>query len=187
MKNIFLYSVLALWSGSLKRFLVYEEIYRFEIREYYQKVDASGGMMPSQTVYIRSAMNGMAITMHCKSIKKKGGKLSVTTLKDQPNQTFQISKIAEGRCAIKNVAWSKVLDVINEKEKVYAEIIGYELHGGPNQLWIFEPVGDKHFYILNVKSNLVVEIEGGIDAEGMRLVQNKKYCNLNQLWELKPT
>ena len=32
-------------------------------------------MMPNQTFYIFSAMNGMAITMNCKSDKKKDGKL----------------------------------------------------------------------------------------------------------------
>jgi len=33
-----------------------------------------------------------------------------------------------------------------------------------------------------VKTGYVLEIEGGINAEGMKIVQNKMYGNLNQLW-----
>ena len=47
---------------------------------------------------------------------------------------------------------------------------------------MLEDQGNNRFYITSVKSGLVMEIEGGIDAEGMRLVQNRKYNHLNQLW-----
>ena len=41
------------------------------------------------------------------------------------------------------------------------------------------------FYIMNMKSNQVLEIEGGIDVDGMRIVQNVYYKNLNQLWSVE--
>jgi hypothetical protein len=39
-----------------------------------------------------------------------------------------------------------------------------------------------YYYIENVKSKMVLELQGGIDAEGMAVVQNKNYKNLNQMW-----
>lgn len=38
------------------------------------------------------------------------------------------------------------------------------------------------FFIENVKFKLVMEIEGGIDEQGMSIVLNRLYGNRNQLW-----
>ena len=65
---------------------------------------------------------------------------------------------------------------------MYAEINGYEFHGKENQQWSLEKFDSKYFYIVSRQSGLVLEIEGGIDADGMSIVQNKKYGHLNQLW-----
>lgn len=40
--------------------------------------------------------------------------------------------------------------------------------------------------IINANSKLALEIEGGIDADGMGLVQNTKYKYKNQLWKFIP-
>lgn len=38
------------------------------------------------------------------------------------------------------------------------------------------------FFIENVKFNLVLEVEGGIDEPGMSIVLNRLNGNRNQLW-----
>lgn len=38
--------------------------------------------------------------------------------------------------------------------------------------------------LVNNKSKLALEIEGGIDADNMGLVQNQKFKYKNQLWRL---
>jgi hypothetical protein len=78
---------------------------------------------------------------------------------------------------IKNALDNTVLDVENGSSSIYANILCYKHHGNDNQLWKIQ----KHknypdtFYIQNVKTGYVIEIEGGIDVEGMRIVQNKFY------------
>ena len=37
---------------------------------------------------------------------------------------------------------------------------------------------------MSIKTEKVLEIEGGINSDGMRVVQNKFYGNLNQLWTI---
>lgn len=39
--------------------------------------------------------------------------------------------------------------------------------------------------MVNNKSKLALEIDGGIDAEGMGIIQNTKYKYKNQLWKLE--
>lgn len=39
---------------------------------------------------------------------------------------------------------------------------------------------------INARSKLALEIQGGIDADGMGIVQNKKYKYKNQLWKIQP-
>lgn len=36
-----------------------------------------------------------------------------------------------------------------------------------------------------MKSGKVLDIEGGVNAEGVRVVQNTKYGNTNQLWKFE--
>ena len=78
------------------------------------------------------------------------------------------------------------LDVEGSSKKEYAPIISYKFHGKRNQMWRLKNFGNEAntYYIENIKSLMVLEIEGGINAEGMRIVQNKPYGNLNQLWVL---
>ena len=80
------------------------------------------------------------------------------------------------------------LDVEGSSTKVYTPIICWKYHGKRNQMWRLKKYGEDPtaYYIENIKSGLVLEIMGGIDAEGMRVVQNKPYGNLNQLWKLSP-
>lgn len=143
--------------------------------------------MNNRTVFICSAMNGMAVTMNSRSKDKKKGRITVHELNKGSNQRFQIVSGEGGSYFLKNVGIGKVIDVKKEKEEVYTEIIGYDFHGKRNQMWILEPHSNHRYYLKSLSSGMVAEIEGGINAEGMRLVQNNKYSNLNQLWELKET
>lgn len=43
----------------------------------------------------------------------------------------------------------------------------------------------EHVLIVNVHSKLLIEILGGIDAEGVSVVQNIDFNNFNQHWALE--
>ena len=79
----------------------------------------------------------------------------------------------------------KVLDVYKEKETLYSEIIGYDYHGKDNQMWILEEVNNGEYMLINNKSKLALEIDGGIDADGIGIIQNTRYKYKNQLWKLE--
>ena len=74
--------------------------------------------MSSGEVYIRNFMNGMAMTMYPDGKSKKGGLLRVNSLRPSSNQVFSLTKI-EGKFLIRNSESGKVLDLENEKGKVY--------------------------------------------------------------------
>jgi hypothetical protein len=53
-----------------------------------------------------------------------------------------------------------------------------------NQKWFLLPVDQQFYKIQSASSKMVMEIEGGIDAEDVGVVQNKDYNNLSQMWKL---
>ena len=79
------------------------------------------------------------------------------------------------------------LDVEGASSTIYTPVLCYKTHGNKNQLWRIVKENDVEdaYKIENVKSGQVIEIEGGIDADGMRVVQNAYYKNLNQLWKIE--
>lgn len=69
----------------------------------------------------------------------------------------------------------------------------YAFNGNLNQKWFLHPV-DKQYYkietaLVNKSSEknekLIMEVEGGIDAEDVGVVQNKDYNNLSQMWKFE--
>jgi hypothetical protein len=76
--------------------------------------------------------------------------------------------------------------VNNESTDVYKEIIVYEYHGKPNQKWEIIELGNNNVQFRSCLSKLVLETQGGIDAEGVAVVQNTNYKNKSQIWRIEP-
>ena len=45
-------------------------------------------------------------------------------------------------------------------------------------------VANRGVQILSLHSGLVLEIQGGIDADGMLVIQNTNYKNKSQFWRI---
>lgn len=52
-------------------------------------------------------------------------------------------------------------------------------------MWILETVGNLGYTFTNAHSKLVMEIEGGIDADGVGIKQNTNFQFLNQIWKFE--
>jgi hypothetical protein len=63
----------------------------------------------------------------------------------------------------------------------------YEYHGRQNQMWLLSYLDKENVnvQILSVHSQLVLEVQGGIDAEGVGVVQNTNYKNKSQIWRIE--
>ena len=61
-------------------------------------------------------------------------------------------------------------------------MILWDKHSNHNQKWLLHHVKDNYYYIENMHSKMVLEIFGGIDAEGLDIVQNKLFHNKSQYW-----
>lgn len=63
----------------------------------------------------------------------------------------------------------------------------YNYNGNLNQKWFLHPATNEQGYykIESAASKMVMEVEGGIDAEDVGVVQNKDYNNLSQMWKLE--
>lgn len=79
-----------------------------------------------------------------------------------------------------------MIDVNNESTEVYKEIILYEYHGKLNQKWQIIDLGNQNVQFMSCHSKLVLETQGGIDAEGVAVVQNTNYKNKSQIWRIEP-
>lgn len=132
-------------------------------------------------VKIISKMNGKAMTVSEGEFKTKPGELIVATFSNATKQKFYISPKKED-FLIKSVHNNSALDMEGASKNVYSCCLSYKEHGKKNQLWQMVKHEDGCYFIVNSNSTHVLEIEGGIDADGMRVVQNTNYKNLNQLW-----
>ena len=65
-------------------------------------------------------------------------------------------------------------------------MIVYEGHGKQNQKWMISDIPNKGVQIMSLHSGLVLEIQGGIDADGMLVIQNTNYKNKSQFWSIQP-
>ena len=63
-------------------------------------------------------------------------------------------------------------------------MICYPYNGNLNQKFLLHPINNGFYKIESGLSKLIIEVEGGIDAEDVGVVQNKDYNNLNQMWKL---
>lgn len=93
-------------------------------------------MFEQTEVYIRNAMNGMALTMIPEKNSKKEASLRVFYLRDgNKNQKFYVNRLEQDKYMVRNIGTGKVLDLFQEKVHVYTEVIGYDSHCKNNQLW----------------------------------------------------
>lgn len=76
------------------------------------------------------------------------------------------------------------LDISGESKKVHGTVILYKQNDRNNQLFDLLKMKDDTYRIVNVNSKLDLEILGGIDEEGIPVVQNKFYNTKNQLWRI---
>ena len=134
---------------------------------------------------IVSAMNGKVITVSQGQRKTEKFALILEQYVNHIEQQFFIEKSYENQYIIRSVAFpDKVIDVTNESKEVYKEIVVYEGHGKPNQKWIITDLPNNTAQIMSLHSALVLEIQGGIDADGMLVVQNTNYRNKSQIWRI---
>lgn len=83
----------------------------------------------------------------------------------------------------------KGLDVCstdNPKKKLKKNnLIIWDYHGGPNQLWHFVEKGQGQFIIVNISRGFVVKLSDSVDKDAP-LVANPYLGNPNELWTLQP-
>ena len=133
---------------------------------------------------ITSKMNGKALTLSEGQFDTKKGSFIFRSYKGSDNQHFNFYP-EQNRFRITCVAGDMALDCKDESEEIYNPIIGWKGHEKANQRWYVQEFEQDCYVIENAKSGLCLELEGGIDADGMDAVQNKFYHNLNQLWDLE--
>jgi hypothetical protein len=51
-------------------------------------------------------------------------------------------------------------------------------------MWLLTYLDKENVQIVSVHSQLVLEVQGGIDAEGVGVVQNTNYKNKSQVWRI---
>ncbi|MFE9425965.1 family 20 glycosylhydrolase [Kitasatospora sp. NPDC006697] len=64
------------------------------------------------------------------------------------------------------------------------QLIGWSLHGGPNQTWTFAQQADGSYQLTNGASGLCVDVTGGSTAAGAAVIQWTCTGNTNQHWRL---
>lgn len=142
-------------------------------------------MKPTKSIKILSLMNETALTLSEGEFKTNNGSLIVCGFYGGIKQRWMIRPEGE-TCTIASLHNHSLLDVPKGSEEQYAALACGKPKQQKSQFWKIEPFGrdDGVYYIRNANSGLVIEIEGGIDAEGMRVVQNKPLGHLNQLWKI---
>ena len=136
----------------------------------------------NEHVKIVSKMNGKVITVSQGQKQTKPGCLIMEGYTGSPNQHWEVVFVGQ-HFGIKSLADpKKYVDVPGESQRVYEKLIAYEFNGNKNQKWFLHPQGQQCYKIQSVLNNLVMEVEGGIDADGVGIVQNKDYGNTSQLW-----
>jgi hypothetical protein len=102
----------------------------------------------------------------------------ITTLQD-PSSPSQPTGLA-----IQSVGSGKVLDVEGGSNDDSAPIIQFQDHGGSNQRWRLESVGNGLFRIVSAASGKVLDVEGGSLDNGARVIQFRDHGGPNQRWKL---
>ena len=60
----------------------------------------------------------------------------------------------------------------------------FRYNGNENQTWRIERLGGGTYQIVNVASGLCLDVEGGVRADGARVIQFRCQGNENQAWRL---
>lgn len=137
----------------------------------------------NDTYKIVSRMNGKVITISKGQKFSKPGELIMETYIGSPYQHFRVVASKQYN-EIRSVAFpNKLLDVTGESKKVYEHLIAYDYNGNLNQKWIIHNIDNSFCKIESPHSKMVMEVEGGVDAEGVGVVQNTDYNNLSQMWK----
>jgi hypothetical protein len=81
----------------------------------------------------------------------------------------------------------KCLDVAGISKQPLAPTQQWSCNGGPNQQWVFAPVGDGSYTVTSVNSNMVLDVLGGPSsvAAGARLIQWPYANGSNEKWKLQ--
>lgn len=64
-----------------------------------------------------------------------------------------------------------VFDIEGNSLNQGARLIQWPYHGGSNQMFTFEPLGDGSYKIISKRSGLVLDVSGGSTAQGAQIIQ----------------
>jgi hypothetical protein len=107
-----------------------------------------------------------------------------------PNQLFRIVDTGDGDGAFFIFAdgTQEVWDVFNSSLDDDALIQVFGLHRGDNQRWRLEPIETfEAFLIRSLANNLVLDVPGFAQDDGVIVLQGNENGGFNQLWQRVPT
>lgn len=76
------------------------------------------------------------------------------------------------------------LDVQSESMEAGAGLIQYHPHGGENQLWALQPLGEGAYKVISRRSGLVLDVEEASSEAGAKLVQSADNGSDSQRWSI---
>lgn len=125
----------------------------------------------------------------CISVPAAKHQVITSMLSFSQNQHFLIEECSGDTFVVVSRVTGNVLDVCNESKKDGAEVLDYGFSNRKNQIWRLREGGQagehKYWFIENVGSGKVLEIEGGVDADGVGIIQNTNHGHRNQLWRFE--
>ncbi|WP_460703899.1 RICIN domain-containing protein [Myceligenerans halotolerans] len=86
---------------------------------------------------------------------------------------------------IVNEGSAKCVDVVSGSTDPGAEIIQYGCHGGANQQWTLNDLGNGYHQVVNQGSGLCLDVDGVSTADGAQVIQWTCNGGTNQQWELR--
>ncbi|WP_201846113.1 RICIN domain-containing protein [Myceligenerans indicum] len=90
-----------------------------------------------------------------------------------------------GTVAIVGEGSGKCADVVSGSTSAGAEIIQYTCHGGANQQWVLNDLGNGYHQIVNQGSRLCLDVDGASTANGAQAIQWTCNGGTNQQWEVR--
>lgn len=100
------------------------------------------------------------------------------------NQLFYIKTI-NGKCVIRAVHSNKVVEVRNSSHEVGADIAQWDDNNLDCQRWLIIPVKGNSVKIINVESNLCMDVKGGSKENGTNIQQYFNNETASQLFKLE--
>ncbi|GAB3162267.1 glycoside hydrolase N-terminal domain-containing protein [Myceligenerans halotolerans] len=90
-----------------------------------------------------------------------------------------------GLTQIVNEGSARCVDVVNGSTDPGAEVIQYTCHGGANQQWQLNDLGNGYHQVVNQGSGLCLDVDGASTENGARVIQWTCHGGTNQQWELR--